>query len=167
MRIATLIVSLFVTAIVTFQACTLAVLTDDDSQDAAAAGGGLIVAFLMLLGAAFVMAFPLVSLVFFALAAVIAIPTGVVSDYDDLIVWGVLCLVLVPMSFLGWRGKRRAQMRERVERDTHVHAAVAAGLAAAGVASPSGASTVTCPRCSAVSPASIRFCPQCGLQRTA
>jgi hypothetical protein len=64
-------------------------------------------ALLFLVGAAFAMGFPLVSLVAFVLAGLVGLGGGATSSFTDLTIWGWVSLVLAVLSFFGWREKRR------------------------------------------------------------
>lgn len=119
MRIATTIISLFLMMVVGLQSCAVTfggTLTSDESLS----GGGAIgmfVAFLFLLGRAFAMAFPIVSLSAFVFSAVLVLAVGVGSDFSDMSVWAFVALVLATMSFFGMRekNKKAAESRARVE----------------------------------------------------
>ncbi|MGH2562853.1 MAG: hypothetical protein ACRDJH_27660 [Thermomicrobiales bacterium] len=126
------------------------------------------------------MPWPLFSTIIFALAGLIGIGGAAASDYEDLGVWGGVALFLAAMSFFGWRGKRREEVRRVLERQADIDRVVNVRLAAIGPApggeavglpvAPNqlaGQQTITCPHCGTAGlPTSIRFCPNCGLQRT-
>jgi 4-amino-4-deoxy-L-arabinose transferase-like glycosyltransferase len=119
MRIATTIISLCLMLIVGLQSCAVAfggTLTSDESLS----GGGAIgmfVAFLFLLGGAFAISFPIVSLSAFVFSAVLALAVGVGSDFSDMSVWAFVALALATMSFFGMREKKRkaAESQARVK----------------------------------------------------
>lgn len=119
MRIATTIISLFLMTIVGFQSCAVAFGGTLASDESLSGGGaiGMFVAFLFLLGGAFVISFPVVSLSAFVFAAVLALAVGVGSDFSDMSVWAFVALVLATMSFFGMRekNKKAAESRARVE----------------------------------------------------
>jgi hypothetical protein len=66
---------------------------------------GLVVALFLLLGAAFALTFPLVSVVAFLLAGIFGIGAG--GPFKDLVIWGYVSLALAVLSFFGWREKRK------------------------------------------------------------
>lgn len=109
MRLAVLIITLCLTGIVGLQSCTIAAggsLLED--QDAAGGGAvGLLIAFLFVLGAAFVMSLPRVSMVLFAFAGLLGLGIGATSSFRDLTIWGGISLVLAVMSWFGSRELRR------------------------------------------------------------
>lgn len=110
-RIATLIVSLVLMTAVFFQSCAASVggSLSDDEDLSGAAGLGILVGFLFLFGGAFVLPFPRVSMVLFAVAAAFALIGGVSSEFTDLIVWAVIALGLGAMSYMGYRARRKAR----------------------------------------------------------
>jgi 4-hydroxybenzoate polyprenyltransferase len=112
MRLAVLIITLCLTGIVGLQSCTIAAggsLLKD--QDAAGGGAvGLLIALLFVLGAAFVMGLPRVSMVLFAIAGFLGLGIGATSSFTDLKIWGGLSLVLAVMSWFGSRELRRKQV---------------------------------------------------------
>jgi hypothetical protein len=102
MRIATLIVSLFLMAAVGLQSCSVYALGNEDGAL------GIVVALLFLLGAAFALALPRVSLVVFAIATVLALFVYAGTSFSDMGIWALVSLALVVMSYFGVREKRRA-----------------------------------------------------------
>lgn len=106
MRIAVLIISLFLTVIIGLQSCAVTVggsLAKDQATSAGGAGG-VVVAFLFVLGAAFSMGLPRVSQIVFLLASAVAfIAASGESKYQDMNVWGAVALILAVMSYLGVR----------------------------------------------------------------
>ena len=129
MRVAVLILGLVLGAIMFLQALVIAGLSGvtDDDETGAAAAVGLLMALLWLVACALVIPAPRVSLTLFVLAGVLGF--AVSADYPDLAVWGGASLVLAFLSFLGWRGKRRADLKEKA-RDEMLAEAVAARRAA-------------------------------------
>ncbi len=77
---------------------------------------GIFVTLLFLVGAAFALAFPVVSLASFTLAGLLGFAGGSTTPFKDLTVWGIVSLVLAFLSFFGWREKRRrrAESQSRV-----------------------------------------------------
>jgi hypothetical protein len=85
----------------------------------AALGGatavGLLVALLWLVAAALVIPLPLVSCLLFVAGGLLGF--AVSADFPDMAVWGGASLTLAALSFFGWRGKRRADLRDRLDRE--------------------------------------------------
>ena len=108
MRIATLIIALMMMVIVGVQSCAVYLGGGLTQQQGLSQSGavGLVVALLFLVGGAFVLAFPLVSLASFALAALMTL-VGWNSGFSDMKIWFFVCLILAVMSFFGFREKRR------------------------------------------------------------
>jgi hypothetical protein len=110
--------SLGLMLIVGFQSCAASLgggITGNETT-AGAGAAGFLVALLFLLGGAFAIGFPIVSLVFFVLASPLALVAGFTSDFRDLRIWGFVALVLAVLSYFGRREKRRrdAQQAQRV-----------------------------------------------------
>lgn len=118
MRIATMILSLILMLLVGFQSCAVTIGDSILGEPAKTQGGaiGILMALLFLVGGAFALGFPLVSLVAFVLAGVFGIAGGASTSFGDLAVWGWISLVLAVLSFFGWREKRkrRAESASRV-----------------------------------------------------
>ena len=121
MRVASLVIGLFIGIIVFGQSCTVSVLfetaeqlggvTEETEAGLGEAGAGLLVAFLAVFGAAFAMGNPRLSAWLFALGAVLGVLVGATAEvFGDLVVWGVLLLVPTLTSYL-------AQRQRRVESD--------------------------------------------------
>jgi hypothetical protein len=82
--------------------------TGDGFQSGASAGAAI--ALLYLIGAAFAMRRPLMSIAVFTLGALIGIAAGKWTTYSDLQVWGWLAAGLAVLSLLGhleWKAKQR------------------------------------------------------------
>jgi hypothetical protein len=111
MRLAVTILSLLLMLVVGLQSCAASVGGSLSSNQAtsSAAAVGMLVALLFLVGGAFAIAYPLVSLVSFVLAGLFALVGGTssVSDFKDLQVWGFVALILALLSYFGVREKRR------------------------------------------------------------
>ena len=109
MRIATMILSLILMLIVGAQSCAVSVGDAALETKSAEQGGpiGILMALLFLVGGAFVLVFPLVSLVSFVLAGIFGLAAGSTTSFSDLTLWGIVSLVLAVLSFFGWREKRR------------------------------------------------------------
>ena len=117
-RIATLILSLILMLIVGAQSCAVSVGDSILDEPTKTQGGaiGILMALLFLIGAAFALGFPLVSLVAFLLAGVFGITAGGTTSFEDLSIWGYISFALAIMSYFGWREKRkrRAEQASRV-----------------------------------------------------
>jgi hypothetical protein len=116
MRIATLILGIVVMLIVSAQSCAVSFGGEVFEDQSAAEGGavGIVMALLILIGAAFALVFPLVSLVTFGLAGLLGIAGGATTNFGDLSVWGWVSLILAVLSFFGWREKRKRRSADRV-----------------------------------------------------
>ena len=114
MRIATMIISLILMLVVGAQSCAVS-LGDAALQTKAAEQGGpigLFMAFLFLIGGAFALAFPLVSVLAFFFAGIIGLAGGASTSFSDLTIWGVVSLILTVLSYFGWREKRKRRREE-------------------------------------------------------
>lgn len=114
MRIATLILSLILAMVVLLQSCAAAIgesLEESSSgeESSGAASVGFLVFLLWIVGAAFVLAKPRVSLIVFCIAAPLAFIGGAAGDFGDLYVWGVVSLIFAAMSYGGMRELRKRQ----------------------------------------------------------
>jgi hypothetical protein len=69
-------------------------------------------ALLFLVGGAFALAFPLVSLVAFLLSGLLGLAAGASTSFSDLTIWGVVSLVPAVLSYFGWREKRNRRREE-------------------------------------------------------
>lgn len=109
MRLATTLLSLFLTLIVGAQSCTVYVGSAALGDQQTSEGGslGILVALLFLVGGAFAIPFPTVSVIAFGLAALVAFAAGATSDFADMTVWGAAAVILAVMAFFGRREKRR------------------------------------------------------------
>ena len=111
MRLAVLIIGLCLVMLVGMQSCTVMVgggVTDD--QDLSGGGAiGMLVSFLFILGSAFVMAYPKVSMIIFLVASFFGFIGASGSTFSDLYVWSFISLVLAVMSYFGIK-KRRKKM---------------------------------------------------------
>ncbi len=135
MRIATLIISLVLTVVLSIQ--SLAVMAagsissslseteaDKKAGDDLSGGGafGLFMALLWLIGAAFVIAKPKVSMWLFGISAVFGVIGGA-SGFSDLFIWAGASALFALAS---WRG-----IREKAKKDEQERAAYQADIAAA------------------------------------
>ncbi len=117
MRIATLILGLVLMTVVGLQSCAIyiggAALQEQATSDSGALG--LFLAFLLLVGAAFVLFFPWISVVSFLIAGLVGLSGGSSTDFTDLTIWGIVAFVLAALSLLGVREKRRRAQSARVD----------------------------------------------------
>jgi hypothetical protein len=104
-----MILSLILMLLVGAQSCAVSVGDAALGEEAATQGGplGIFMALLFLVGGAFALVFPLVSLVAFVLSGLVGIAGGSSTSFGDLTFWGVISLVLAVLSFYGWREKRK------------------------------------------------------------
>ena len=95
LRLATTIIALVLMLIVGLQSCAAYVGGGVTSnQDLSGAGAvGLLIALLFLIGAAFAIGVPIVSVGSFVLAALLALAVGFTSEFVDLRIWGFVSLV--------------------------------------------------------------------------
>ena len=118
MRIATMILSLILMVLVGLQSCAVSVGGSIAESEKSSQGGavGIFMALLFLLGGAFALAFPLISLVAFVLAGIFGLAAGATTPFEDLTIWGYVSFALAVLSFFGWREKRRrrAESQSRV-----------------------------------------------------
>jgi hypothetical protein len=117
MRLAVLIITLCLTGIVGLQSCTILAGGSLVKDQALSNGGavGMLIAFLFVLGAAFVMALPRVSMAMFAIAGLAGLIAGNSSNFRDLKIWGGLSLILAVMSWFGSRELRRKRISPLTE----------------------------------------------------
>src|SRR5215212_11487961 len=111
MRIATLILGLILMVVVGLQSCAVSLGGSLGESEKMSQGGsvGIFLAFLFLIGAAFALVFPLVSLIAFLLGGLFGVAAGATTPFSDLTIWGIVSSVLAVFIFFGWRGKRRAR----------------------------------------------------------
>jgi hypothetical protein len=113
-----MILSLILMVVVGFQSCAVSVGDSMLGEKASQQGGsiGILMALLFLVGGAFALALPLVSLIAFVFAGIFGLSAGATTSFSDLTIWGIVSLVLAGFSFFGWREKRKrkAQSAARV-----------------------------------------------------
>jgi hypothetical protein len=182
MRIAVLIIGLLLGAVMFLQTVLVSGLSDAANDEASAQSGavGVFMSLLWLAACAFVIPFPMISVVVFALAGVLGFAAS--GDFPDLAIWGGISLVLAVLSLLGWRGKRRdrreadAERQRQVERDERMEALLrgqtataSAGIAAAPstwIPAPTSTAPVTfptfCASCKSRLDPGAKFCMECG-----
>src|SRR5687767_12707389 len=109
-----MIISLILMLVVGAQSCAVSLGGAASKEKAAEQGGavGILMALLFLLGGAFALAFPLVSLVAFLLSGLLGLAAGASTSLTDLTIWGVVSLVLAVLSYFGWREKRKRRPDE-------------------------------------------------------
>jgi len=114
MRIATMILSLILMLVIGAQSCAVSLGDAALNTKAAEQGGpiGLMMAFLFLVGGAFALAFPFVSVLAFFFAGVFGLAGGASTSFGDLSIWGVVSLILAVLSYFGWREKRKRRREE-------------------------------------------------------
>jgi hypothetical protein len=168
MRIAVLIMGLLLGLLMFLQTLAAYVLSDaiNDDKSSEAAAVGILMALLWLGACALVIGFPRVSIVLFVSAGVLGFAAS--GDFPDLGIWGGVSLVLAGMSYLGHRGKRKQQAKER-ERDEMIRqGALAQQQLAQQFASSQQQSfnpmtqERSCYQCGAANNSGARYCGNCG-----
>ena len=114
MRIAVMIISLCLVMIIGVQSCTVGVGGELSGDEALSEGGaaGVGVAFLFLIGGAFALGVPVVSVIVFGLAALAGFSVGASTEFEDMTVWGSIALVLAVLSVFGMREKKKKAMEK-------------------------------------------------------
>jgi hypothetical protein len=117
MRIAVLIIGLLLGVVLFLQTLLVYGLSDAANDESTTAAGaiGVFMALLWLAACAFVIPFPLVSIIAFGLAGMAGL--AVSGDFPDLAIWGVISFVLGGLSLIGWRGKVKADRAAAAERE--------------------------------------------------
>jgi uncharacterized membrane protein YhaH (DUF805 family) len=105
MRIAVLIIGLALTLFLFLQSCAMTVGGDIAGNQSASEGGavGILIAIMFVVGSAFVLSLPKVSMVIFGLAALLGLAVGATTIFSDMIGWGVIAAALAVMSYFGAR----------------------------------------------------------------
>ena len=116
MRIAVLILGLLLGLLMFLQTLLVYSLSDaiNDEASAQASAIGVLMALLWLVACAFVLPFPMVSVVGFAVAGVLGFAAA--GEFADLGLWGGVSVALAVMAFFGWRGKRKQDRDARAEK---------------------------------------------------
>lgn len=116
MRLAVLIISLCLVALVGLQSCSVMVGGSlSNNEDLSGSGAlGVFVSFLFLLGGAFVMGFPKVSMIIFTIAAFFGFIGASASDFSDLYIWSSVSIILAILSFFGSNEKRKKNPKSPV-----------------------------------------------------
>ena len=110
-----MIIALGLMLVVGVQSCTVYLGGSVLEHQRTSEGGalGLFMALLFLVGGAFALPFPLISLLTFLVAGLLGLAAGATTPFTDLTVWGIVALVLSGLSFLGVREKRRRRAEHR------------------------------------------------------
>ena len=115
MKIAIGIIALLLGLFVSVQSFTVSfgshLLQDEATSQVAAVG--IFVGLLYFIGGAFAFGLPVVSMVMFAIAALLGLSAGADGDFSDLSIWGGLALVLAVLSFFAWRSGRKAKQASK------------------------------------------------------
>ena len=116
MRITVLILGLLLGLLMFIQTMLVYGLSSAGNDEASAQAGavGVLMALLWLVACAFVLPFPLVSVIAFVLAGLFGFAAS--GEFADLGYWGGASLVLAVLAFLGWRGKRKQDREARAEK---------------------------------------------------
>jgi hypothetical protein len=77
---------------------------------------GILVALLFMVGGAFAIPFPIVSLISFLAAAFLGVAAGATTAFSDLTVWGFVAFFLAVLSFFGILEKIRKRERQQTSR---------------------------------------------------
>lgn len=179
MRLAVLIIGLLLGLLMFFQTFIVYALSGlgDDETNTGAAAVGIAMALLWLAACAFVLPFPMVSVLLFGLAALFGFMAGLTSDFVDLTIWGGMSAGLAFLSFLGWMGKRkarreiRAERQHQIERDERLEELLrqqrrpvrhTENMLAAATVSPRATFPNFCPSCKHRSDPGAKFCADCG-----
>lgn len=126
MRVGVLIIGLILGGIMFLQAVIVGGLSEaiGEEETSNAAAWGVFMALLWLIACAVVIPLPRVAAGLFVGAGAIGIIAATSSEFADLGVWGGVSLVLAVMAYFGYRGKQRADAKER-ERDELLRQAIA------------------------------------------
>lgn len=113
------ILSLVFMVLVGLQSCAISVGAALSEDENLAGGGavGILMALLFLLGGAFAVGYPLVSLISFTVAGLFGLAAGTTTEFEDLTVWAIASFFLALLSYFGLREKRRqaAGQEQRVQ----------------------------------------------------
>lgn len=127
MRIAVLIIGLVLMLGLFFQSLTINVLGDvANDEDISGAGAiGVFVALLWLIAIAVVIPKPRISVGIFVAGGLLALLGGTTTEFSDLIIWAVISFFLAVLSYFGYRGKRKLELKEAT-RDAQLQQSLAA-----------------------------------------
>ncbi|CDZ44270.1 hypothetical protein [Neorhizobium galegae] len=112
MKIAIGIISMFLGLLVLLQSCTVGTASHMLGEQAAADAGavGMLVGALYFVGGAFSFGLPVVAMVVFAVASLLALAAGASGNFSDMTVWAVVALILAVGAFFAWRSARKAKV---------------------------------------------------------
>ena len=114
MRIAVMIIALCLVMVIGLESCS-AVVGGNLGNNAGLSGAGaagLFVAFLFILGAAFALGAPKVSMFIFIIAALLGFYIGMKSAFFDMTVWGWVAVFLAVMSYDGIRELKKLESKK-------------------------------------------------------
>ena len=114
MRILVMIIGLILGSVLFLQSLLGTALFNmaEDEGGTASISMGLLVALVWLVACALVIPLPRVATGLFVVGALLAFAAS--GDFPDLAIWGGVSLFLAVLSFFGWRGKRRGDIKERL-----------------------------------------------------
>lgn len=117
MRIAVLILGLILGAALFLQSLLGNMVSNaaDNQEAVSATSAGVFLAAAWLVASAIVIPLPRVAMILFFLGALWG--AGFTADFPDLAFWAGVSVFLGILSFFGWRGKRRADIKERTRDD--------------------------------------------------
>jgi hypothetical protein len=117
MRIAVLIITLILMLVLFLQSCTVMVggeiLGEEETSGAGALG--IFMALLFVIGAAFVIGKPKVSMITFIIAGVFGLMGATGSDFSDLWIWTVVSFIMAGLAHLGVRELRNREPKQEPE----------------------------------------------------
>lgn len=111
MKLAAGLIGIFLSLLVMLQACAIFAggsVTQNETIGGAGAVG-LVVGFLYFLGGAFSFGLPIVAVVIYALAGLLAL--AIAGDFPDMQIWAWVSFALAAMAFFAWRSARRKAAR--------------------------------------------------------
>ncbi len=111
MKIAIGIISMFLGLLVLLQSCTVGTASHMLGEQATADAGavGMLVGLLYFIGGAFSFGLPVVAMVVFAIASLLAFAAGASGSFSDMTVWAVVAIILAVGAFFTWRSARKAK----------------------------------------------------------
>ncbi len=111
MRVATMIIGIFLAIMLLVQSCTVFVGGELFTEESMSQGGavGIFVGFLFIIGGAFALKIPKVSIVVFAIGAVVGFIAGATTEFGDMTFWAIAAVILSILSFAGHRRLQRGR----------------------------------------------------------